>query len=183
MKQNDAYVLEGIKAGNLTVFESFFRSHYKPLCYYALRFVNSPDVAEEIVQDLFFTLWEKHETLTINTSLNAYVYASVHNRCMKFLDHRKIEMKYEKYYLDHAAESAEPYADEGNIEEIEKVVSQTLDALPERCSRIFRLNRFEGLKYKDIADKLSISVKTVEANMGKALKMLRKNLKMYVETA
>jgi RNA polymerase sigma-70 factor (ECF subfamily) len=68
-----------------------------------------------------------------------------------------------------------------DMREMQVIIEKTLDSLPERCSRIFRLNRFEGLKYQEIARKLSISIKTVEANMGKALKMLRKNLKNYVE--
>jgi RNA polymerase sigma-70 factor (ECF subfamily) len=69
------------------------------------------------------------------------------------------------------------------VHEMQEIIDSTLDSLPDRCSRIFRLNRFDGLKYQEIAQKLSISVKTVEANMGKALKMLRKNLKNYVEIA
>ena len=155
---------------------------YQPLCYYALKYVSDPDTAEEIVQDLFFTFWEKREELTITTSLNAYMYTATHNRCLKFLDHRQIEQKYEKYRREHAAESFEPASDLTSVNEIQRIINKTLDSLPEKCSRIFKMNRFEGLRYNDIAAKLSISVKTVEANMGKALKLLRENLKEYVET-
>jgi RNA polymerase sigma-70 factor (ECF subfamily) len=182
MLQQDTHTMELIKSGNLRVFEDFFRSFYQPLCYYALRYVSSPDTAEEIVQDLFYTLWEKREELTITTSLNAYMYTATHNRCMKFLDHRRIEQKFEKYYREQSADHFEPAADLTGTNEIQRIINKTLDSLPEKCSRIFRLNRFEGLRYSDIAQKLSISVKTVEANMGKALKMLRENLKEYVET-
>ena len=182
MKQQDASIMELIRSGNLRVFEDFFRSHYQPLCYYALKYVSTPDVAEEIVQDLFYTLWEKRETLAITTSLSAYMYTATHNRCLKFLDHRQIEHKYEKYYREQITDPYEPAADLTSMNEIQRIINKTLDSLPEKCSRIFRLNRFEGLRYNDIAQKLSISVKTVEANMGKALKILRENLKEYVET-
>jgi RNA polymerase sigma-70 factor (ECF subfamily) len=183
MKEQDATIMDKINAGDLRVFEDFFRSLYQPLCFYALKYVSVPDTAEEIVQDLFYTLWEKREELTITTSLKAYMYTATHNRCMKFLDHRQIEQKYEKYRRELSADSFEPAADLTSVNEIQRIINKTLDALPEKCSRIFRLNRYEGLRYNDIAMKLSISVKTVEANMGKALKMLRENLKEYVETA
>jgi RNA polymerase sigma-70 factor (ECF subfamily) len=153
------------------------------LCSYALRFVRDPDTAEEIVQDLFYKLWEKRAELQINTSVKSYLYSAVHNRCLKFIEHRNVETKYRNYYLLHESEVDNEPGDSASIRELQGVIEHTLDALPERCSRIFRLNRFEGLKYHEIAVKLSISVKTVEANMGKALKLLRKNLKNYVEVA
>ncbi|MBN1415128.1 MAG: RNA polymerase sigma-70 factor [Bacteroidales bacterium] len=183
MKEQDTVMMESIQSGDLQVFEVFFRAYYQPLCYYALRYVSSPDVAEEIVQDLFYTIWEKREELNITTSLKAYIYTATHNRCMKYLNHRKIEQKYEKHYRNVSTDQYEPAVDPTSMHEIQRIINQTLDSLPEKCSRIFRLNRFEGLRYIDIAKKLSISVKTVEANMGRALKILRKNLKEYVETA
>jgi RNA polymerase sigma-70 factor, ECF subfamily len=180
MEQKD--IMESIRSGNIRVFENFFRLLYQPLCYYALKYVASPDTAEEIVQDLFYTLWEKRDSLIITTSLKAYMYTATHNRCMKFIDHRQIEQKYEKYYREQVNGSSEHADNLAGVNEIQRIINKTLDTLPEKCSRIFRLNRFEGLRYNDIAEKLSISVKTVEANMGKALKLLRENLKEYVET-
>ena len=94
-----------------------------------------------------------------------------------------METKYRNYYLLHESEIDNEPQNASDIQELQGIIDHTLDSLPERCSRIFRLNRFEGLKYHEIAQKLSISLKTVEANMGKALKMLRKNLKEYVEIA
>lgn len=168
---------------NLKSYEALFRQYYQMLCTYALRFVKDPDTAEEIVQDLFYKLWEKRAELQINTSVKSYLYSAVHNRCLKFIEHRNVETKYRNYYLLHESEIDNEPGDSASISELQGVIENTLNALPERCSRIFRLNRFEGLKYHEIALKLSISVKTVEANMGKALKLLRKNLKDYVEVA
>ena len=168
---------------DLRSFEVLFRQYYQMLCSYAFRFVNDTDTAEEIVQDLFYKLWEKRTELQINTSVKSYLYSAVHNRCLKFIEHRKVENKYRNYYLTHESEIDSEPQNASGINELQGIIDLTLDSLPDRCGRIFRLNRFEGLKYHEIAQKLSISVKTVEANMGKALKVLRKNLKDYVEIA
>jgi RNA polymerase sigma-70 factor (ECF subfamily) len=145
--------------------------------------VNDADTAEEIVQELFYKLWEKRMELQVNSSIKSYLFSAVHNRCLKFIEHRNVETRYRNYYLLHESEIDNEPQNSSNARELQGIIENTLDALPERCSRIFRLNRFEGLKYHEIADKLSISIKTVEANMGRALKMLRKNLKEYVEIA
>lgn len=168
---------------NLQSFEVLFREYYQMLCSYALRFVNDPDMAEEIVQDLFYKLWEKREELQINTSVKSYLFSAVHNRCLKFIGHCNVETKYRNYYLLHESEIDNEPQNASNINELQGIIDRTLDVLPDRCGKIFRLSRFEGLKYHEIAQKLSISVKTVEANMGKALRLLRKNLKNYVEVA
>jgi RNA polymerase sigma-70 factor (ECF subfamily) len=168
---------------NLQSFESLFRQYYQMLCSYAYRFVNDSDTAEEIVQDLFYKLWEKRASLQITTSVKSYLFSAVHNRCLKYIEHRNVETKYKNYYLQHESEIDNEPQHASDTRELQVIINRTLDSLPERCSRIFKLNRFEGLKYHEIASKLSVSIKTVEANMGKALKLLRKNLKEYVEIA
>lgn len=168
---------------DLKYFESVFREYYQMLCSYAYRFVNDTDTAEEIVQELFYKLWEKRTELQVNTSIKSYLFSAVHNRCLKFIEHRNVEAKYRSYFLLHGSEIDNEQQNISNVRELQGIIERTLDSLPERCSRIFRLNRFEGLKYNEIAVKLSISVKTVEANMGKALKLLRRNLRNYVEIA
>jgi RNA polymerase sigma-70 factor (ECF subfamily) len=172
-----------ISLGNLQAFEKLFREYYQMLCRYAVRLVDDADTAEEIIQDLFYTLWEKRTELKINTSVKSYLFSAAHNRCLKFIQHHAVEQKYRNYFLKNGSEIDSEPNDSVNVAEIQQIINQTLDNLPERCSRIFRLNRFEGLKYFEIAEKLSISVKTVEANMGKALRVLRRNLKDFVEWA
>jgi RNA polymerase sigma-70 factor (ECF subfamily) len=172
-----------ITLGNMKAFETLFRQYYQMLCSFALKFVGDPDTAEEIVQDLFYTLWEKRMELQINTSVKSYLFTSVHNRCLKFIQHQAVEQKYRNYYLKQGSEIDTEPDNPANVGEMQQIIDQTLNSLPERCGRIFRLNRFEGLKYHEIAVKLSISVKTVEANMGKALRILRKNLRDFVEMA
>lgn len=174
-------ILRRIGKGDLKAFEMLFREYYEPLCRHALKFLQDPDEAEEIVQDLFYGLWEKRFQLRIETSANSYLYAAVHNKCMKVLRHKTVESKFRAHYLANGSETDTSSEITGVSEEVERIMERTLKSLPDRCSKIFRLNRFEGMKYQEIAEKLSISVKTVEANMGKALKLLRKNLKDYTE--
>jgi RNA polymerase sigma-70 factor (ECF subfamily) len=181
-KENKRDAMESFSISDLSSFETLFRQYYQMLCTYAYRFVNDTDIAEEIVQELFYKIWEKRTELQINVSIKSYLFSAVHNRCLKFIEHKNVEARYRDYYLHHESE-VDTEQSHSNVGELQVIIDQTLDSLPERCSRIFRLNRFEGLKYHEIALKLSISIKTVEANMGKALKMLRKNLKDYVEIA
>lgn len=182
-KENKNETVELFSIADLSSFETLFRQYYQMLCTYAYRFVNDTDTAEEIVQELFYKIWEKRAELQINVSIKSYLFSAVHNRCLKFIEHKNVETRYKNYYLQHESEIDTENHTHSNVRELQVIIDQTLDSLPERCSRIFRLNRFEGLKYHEIAMKLSISIKTVEANMGKALKMLRKNLKDYVEIA
>jgi len=179
----DTESIKELSLDNLQVFEKVFRHYYQMLCGYSLKFVGDPDTAEEIVQDLFYTLWEKRTELQINTSVKSYLFSAVHNRCLKFIEHRSVEKRYQDYYLRQGSEVDHDPGDGISLDEMHRIINRTLDGLPERCRKIFRLNRFEGLKYVEIAERLSISVKTVESNMGRALRQLRKSLKEFVEVA
>ena len=143
---------------------------------------NDASEAEEIVQDLFYALWEKRQTVRIDVSLKSYLYTAVHNRCLKYIRRRNVEKKYRSSKLGMAGQQ-ETSESQSHPDELCEIFEKTMDALPPRCSAIFRMNRFEGLKYAEIAERLSLSVKTIESNMGKALKMLRRNLRDYTETA
>jgi RNA polymerase sigma-70 factor, ECF subfamily len=183
IKSDTKYMIDQDAFKDIRSFEILFRQYYQMLCGYALKFLNDTDSAEEIVQDLFFRLWEKREELIITTSMKSYLFSAVHNRCLRYLEHRNVETKYRNYFLTQEPEIDSEPEYQQNLSDLQTIVNTTLDSLPERCSRIFKLNRFEGLKYQEIANKLSISVKTVEANMGKALRMLRKSLKEFIEIA
>ncbi len=181
MVKSDRQIFNEIKKGNLATFENLFRKHYQALCNYAGKYVKDLDKAEEVVQELFFKLWEKRDKLEINISLKSYLYRSVYNGCLQYLNHRAIEIKYEAYYKKQNKEYNRDASENIRLQELSDIIHNTLNSLPERCRNIFLLNRYEGLKYREIAKKLSVSIKTVEANIGKALKLLRKNLRNYVE--
>lgn len=127
------------------------------------------------------TAIEAMPALTRATSLKSYLYTAVRNNCLQEIRTRNLDIKYENYYKSHYSNDSISPADELNAKELSKVINIALNSLPERCREIFKMSRYEGLKYHEIADKLSISVKTVEANMGKALKQFRLYLKDFAE--
>lgn len=176
MMIRDSEIIKRIRKGDVRQFESLFRSSYVSLVRYAKTIVKDHDTAEEIVQDLFFRLWQDREKLKIVSSLNGYLFRAVHNRCLHLLQHLRVIENYTQKMSESPAEIAESPGDILNYKELQAKIADVLDALPERCGKIFCMNRFEGLKYHEIAEKLSISVKTVEANMGRALKEFRKAL-------
>jgi len=143
---------------------------------YAKTLIRDLDASEEIVQELFFRLWQDRQTIRIESSLNGYLYRSVHNRALHYLEHQKVVSRHAGEVLAAADMTSEPVTDAIYYHELQARVARVLERLPERCRLIFKMNRFEGLKYIEIADKLAVSLKTVEADMGKALKEFRKAL-------
>jgi RNA polymerase sigma-70 factor (ECF subfamily) len=172
----DTEIIGRIRKGDIGQFESLFRSSYVSLVRYAKTLIKDQDTAEEIVQDLFFRLWQDREKIKIESSLNGYLFRSVHNRCLHHIEHNKVVERHAAEMLYRQQESPESPSDILHYKELQAKIAGILERLPERCGKIFYMNRFEGLKYAEIAEKLSISIKTVEANMGRALKEFRKEL-------
>jgi RNA polymerase sigma-70 factor (ECF subfamily) len=175
-------IFEKIRKDDIRSFELLFRKYYAMLCNYAYKIHKDMDTAEEIVQDLFFNIWEKRDSIHIESSVKSYLYKSTYNRSMLVLRQKTIQTRYEKYLKDHVNLTQPDASEEIDAEELARVIDKTLEELPERIRKIFTLSRFEGLKYHEIAEKLSLSVKTIESNMGKALKLFRKNIKAYLKT-
>jgi RNA polymerase sigma-70 factor, ECF subfamily len=173
---SDTEIIRRIRNGDAGQFESLFRSSYVSLVRYARTLIKDHDASEEIVQDLFFRLWQDKEKLNIESSLNGYLFRSVHNRCLHYIEHSRVVERHAEQMLYNQSEYQESPSDILNYKELQEKIAQILERLPERCGKIFTMSRFEGLKYTEIAEKLSVSVKTVEANMGRALKEFRKEL-------
>ena len=174
--QSDSEITGRIRQGDKQEFEKLFRSSYVSLVRYAKTLVRDHDAAEEIVQDLFYRLWQDRENLRIESSLNGYLFKSVHNRALHYIEHRKVVSRHAGEIVAGAEIANEPVTEEIYYRELQSRVARVLESLPERCSMIFRMSRFDGLKYSEIAEKLAVSLKTVEADMGKALKEFRKAL-------
>ncbi len=174
----DEELLEQIKSGDMDAFETLFRKYYAPLFNYAHTFVKQKDDADEVVQDLFFNIWKNKEKLNISSSFKSYVYRAVYNNSIQRIRKQQKSISLNKRHaLDGTTSYLEP--DFIQIKELTDTIEKVLQQLPERSRKIFELSRFEGLKYHEIAKKLSISIKTVEANMSKSLKTFRKYLKEY----
>jgi RNA polymerase sigma-70 factor (ECF subfamily) len=130
-----------------------------------------------MVQQVFYKLWERKEQVTVHTSLKAYLYRAVHNESMNHLKHRKVKSTHQTYVMHEQQHRHEKNATERLAgKELETKIREALNELPEQCRTIFQLSRFEELKYREIADQMGLSVKTVENQMGKALKLMRLKL-------
>ena len=174
---SETEIIRRIRQGDKGQFESLFRSSYVSLVRYAKTIIKDHDTAEEIVQDLFVRLWQDRQKLKIESSLNGYLFRAVHNRCLHWLDHSRVVEKHAREMSEREAEKTASPVEIIQYNELQLKIAKVIERLPERCGRIFCMNRFEGFKYTEIAEKLSVSVKTVEANMGRALKEFRKALK------
>ncbi|MDP2723846.1 MAG: RNA polymerase sigma-70 factor [Bacteroidales bacterium] len=180
MEEAQFRFITGLKAGDKKIFEELYREYYTPLCFYCLRFVGKHEEAEEIVQGVFFKIWLKREELNINSSLKSYLYRSVQNYA---INHLNLQKSRGRYHLDDYTETEEPNINGLEMleeDELNTRIKEAIARLPERRRIIFELSRFSDLKYHQIADQLEISVKTVEAQMAKALQSLRETLKDYL---
>jgi RNA polymerase sigma-70 factor (ECF subfamily) len=169
-----------LKTGDITAFEMLFRTYYQPLCNYAYTFVQDRDEAEEIVQSTFLNVWEKRDNLSIHTGVKPYLYAMVRNASLNVLKHEKIKQQHVTMEMAVAERSVESVTRTVMASELETKIYKAMDKLPEQCRLVFKLSRFEELKYSEIAEQLNISIKTVENQMGKALKIMRDQLKDYL---
>jgi len=176
----EADIIPQIVQGNKNAFETLFKSHYANLCGYAVKYVWELEQAEEIVQDLFFNLWNKRSDLYISSSLESYLFRAVRNACLNYIKYKKIRDNYASLVQD--THNPAQGLNENPVEtlELQKKIDEAIESMPPERKKVFLLSRYEGLKYKEIAEKLGISIKTVEAQMGKALKFLREELKEFM---
>jgi RNA polymerase sigma-70 factor (ECF subfamily) len=161
-------------------FEQVFKKYFKELHSYACALVKDEAVAEGIVQNVFLRLWEKADSLNYQNAPAPYLYRSVHNESMNHLKHRKVRLAYDAYAQRQASFEKNSPIQKIQLSELQSKISMALDELPQQCRTIFQLSRFGEMKYQEIATELGISVKTVEAQMGKALKILRQKLSDYL---
>jgi RNA polymerase sigma-70 factor (ECF subfamily) len=172
----DKEKIRRIRNGDIKQFESLFRTSYISLVNYTQTILKDRDTAEEIVQELFYVFWRDREKIKINSSLNGYLFRAVYNRSMHYIEHKKVIKRHEDETKGSRLRDQEDPVEILEFKELNEKVASIIEKLPERCARIFCMSRFEGLKYSEIAEELAISVKTVEANMGRALKEFRKEL-------
>ena len=162
-------------------FESLFNLYYSGLIVYANRFTNQIEISEDIVHDVFITLWEKKDSLLME-SAKAYLFSSVRNRCLNHLEQLKVRNEYQEQLLQKGDITGlltwEYYVESELREHIEKAIRQ----LPPQCQKIFIMNRFDGKSIAQIAEELEISPRTAEKHIEVALKKLRQELADYLPT-
>ena len=157
-------------------FEQMFKTYFKRLHAYSFTILRDEIQAEEMVQQVFFKLWERNENLSLTGSVSSYLYRAVHNESLNYIKHQKVRSNHQLNVAYSMKNEVEHPAKKIMAGELEKKIHSALNELPEQCRTIFQMSRFDELKYREIADKLGISVKTVESQMSKALRLLRVKL-------
>jgi RNA polymerase sigma-70 factor (ECF subfamily) len=171
--QNDKSLFLTIADGDKHAFDELFRKYYAQLVRFAMGYLHDGQQAEETVQDVFVRLWENAPSISIETSVLAYLYTSVRNQSLNTLKHEAIKKKYEQEQAAAAIENPGDSGEKINLPYFRRLLAKAVGELPEKCREIFEMAKFEGLTYDEIAEYLQVSEKTVENQMGIALKKLR----------
>jgi RNA polymerase sigma-70 factor (ECF subfamily) len=161
-------------------FEMLFKQHYEPLCAYVNGVLKDYDASEEVVQDLFVKMWVKRKSIPADSSIKAYIYRAAHNLALNQVKHIAIKEQYKQYNKEEMIVAGQNPGIPAEENELHEMVLRAIDKLPTERKKIFIMSRHDDLKYKEIAEKLNISVKTVENQMGKALSTLRTELAEYL---
>lgn len=171
-KEDDIILLHLIREGDKLAFRHLFESYFTPLCRFMHVYISDTRIVEEIAMDIFTYIWENKSSLQIHLSFKAYIFQAAKNRCLNELRQKKQTVSLEE--TEHELYETSAYSLE--TEELHELIREAVLALPDKCKEVFELSRNENLTNQQIADKLNISVKTVEAQITKALKRIREFL-------
>jgi RNA polymerase sigma-70 factor (ECF subfamily) len=172
----DFEIYPGIKDGEKEAFNYLFETYYKSLCRYTFSIIHDHDAAEDLIQDLFAVIWVNRKKLAIRSSFRSYLYQSAYHASLDYLKHAKIKTAFQSNY----SEQTITFDDSIVIGEMQDKLEKSIERLPDQCKRIFKLSRFENLKYKEIASQLNISEDTVDTQIRRALNKLKSDLKDYL---
>lgn len=173
-------LIELLKRGDKEAFSMLFNKYYKDLVLFGGHFLPYKNLCEDIVQNIFLKLWKDRETLLIDTSLKSFLLKSVQNSCLDEIRHKGVVQDYTSYSYLHITNENIDTEHYVLYSDLQDHLTEALKKLPEVCKQAFELSRLEGLKYIEIAEKLSVSERTVEVRIGKALTLLRQYLKEYL---
>jgi RNA polymerase sigma-70 factor (ECF subfamily) len=176
---DERYLLTGIQEGNKEVFSLLFKAYYKDMVLFGGNFLSDKTACEDIVQSVFLKLWDDHSVLVIETSLKSYLLRAVRNACLDEIRHRSVVREYGERMSNRLLDDVDTenyvlYSD------LQKHLHKALEQIPELYKEAFILNRFGGLKYREIAEKLEVSERTVEVRISKTLELLRVYLKDFL---
>lgn len=176
VKLNDnKYLAKQLKKGKELAYNFLMDNYYKPLCAYAYSLTNDVYLSEDIVQNVLLKIWTKRKNINPELSIKSYLYKSVYN---EFIDLNRKQKKVtilQKVHIENLIEIVED--NPKDLEKFIKILNKEIDKLPQKCRRIFLMNKREGLTYTEISEFLNISIKTVEGHMTRAMKFLSTNLK------
>jgi RNA polymerase sigma-70 factor (ECF subfamily) len=180
-------IVQSLIIGDEETYIFLFREYYVSLCSYARRYVGRKDIAEEIVSDVFFKIWENRMTIAITTSVKAYLFHAVCNNSLNYLRKLKSENNLNEYFRETSSENLGLAVSSEEIEEASLImenmtdkIEEVVNQLPMQQQKAFRLKRYEGRKTQEVAEIMGLSVKTVEMHLSKATLNLRQKLKDYL---
>lgn len=168
-----------MKAGDRESFNQVFRRYYSPMVRFCIRYVADSDIASEIVQDLFVKLWSNREKISFNTSFESYMLTSVRNSALTYINKERSHAEVNLRIYSEESDNTDP-SETLQSNNLEESYRKILKDMPEKRREVFLASRYDGLKYSEIAEKLGISQKTVEAQMSAAIKQLKDGLKAYL---
>lgn len=175
----ELFIFNRMAEGDKEAFRFFFERYYSDLCNLVNIYINDSVISEEIVQDMYIYFWEKKEKITIESSVKSYLYRATKNKSLNYIRNEKVQLSIREKLskvTEHSAELPDSIMDASQLREI---IEQSINSLPEKCREVYILGKEKSLSYKEIAEELGISIKTVENQMGKALKRLRELLEPY----
>ncbi|MGV8093461.1 MAG: RNA polymerase sigma-70 factor [Mangrovibacterium sp.] len=187
---NDQYLnnelIRSLRQGKEHAFRSVFMTWFESLEVFAKAYVEDQEVARDMVQEVFANLWNKRSSLPEKTNLKAWLYQATRNNCLNYLKRLKVQAKYEKRTLDNYHDLLLNFEalvhlnfDTISYHELLETLNNAINRLPEKCREVFELSRYDGMKNREIAEKLGISVKAVEGHISKALKQLKDHLSTH----
>jgi RNA polymerase sigma-70 factor (family 1) len=180
IRELELVTITALKEGSVEAINLCFDLYYAALCSTANYYVKQPTLAEEIVQGVFVEFWINRVNIQEHTSVKGYLMLSVKHDCLDYLKHKKIEERYFDHFKEDTLESYEDIFNDLINKDLQKALNNAIAKLPKQCKDIFLMSRFKYMSYKEIAFSLSLSLKTIENQMGKALKIVRTELEPYL---
>ncbi len=169
-----------VQVGNddIKAYNRLYNLFYAPLCVFARRYISDIETIEDCVQDVFFNIWKNRKDISIDISVRSYLLSATRNKCLSVIEKNRSKLTYEQYILntydDYSAD------DLYSVEELKRMIDEAVNNLPDKLRVVFCMSRYEHLTYKEIAEQLNISVKTVESYMNKSLVFMSLRLKDYL---
>lgn len=190
MNRIEQIIVKQLRDGQEEAYKYLFDHHYSVLCHIAAQYIHDDFLAETIVGDVIFHMWEIRDNLKIESSLRSYMVQSVRHSCLDYLKSQYVQREHIGVTRDisdlpmtHALEHEENPLGQLLENELEDIIAEAIERLPEDCRTVFKMSRFEGRKYQEIAKMLGITVNTVKYHLKHAMSLLRKDLKKYMKIA
>jgi len=180
IRELEQVTITALKEGSVEAINLCFDLYYAALCSSANYYVKQPSLAEEIVQGVFVDFWIHRDNIPTQLTVKGYLMTSVKHDCLDYLKHKKIEERYIDHFKNEMLDSYEDIFDDLVNKDLQKALNNAINKLPTQCKEIFLMSRFKYMSYKEIAATLSLSLKTVENQMGKALRIVRAELEPFL---